>query len=109
MNFFINSAYAQGTAATPANPAYQFFILGGFVLIFYLIIWRPQAKRAKEHKALIASIAKGDEVLTNAGMLGKVTKVDEHYVSVQVADNVELKMQKSSIAAALPKGTIKSI
>ncbi len=109
MNFFINSAYAQGGDAAQPDPMFQFLILGGFILIFYLIIWRPQAKRAKEHKALVESIAKGDEVMTSGGMIGKVTKVDEHYVSLQVADNVELKMQKASIAAALPKGTIKSI
>lgn len=110
MNFFISSAYAQTTAAAPqTNPMFQFFILGGFIVIFYLIIWRPQSKRAKEHKALIKSISKGDEILTSGGMLGKVTKVDDLYVTIQVAENVELKMQKSSITAALPKGTIKSI
>jgi preprotein translocase subunit YajC len=109
MNFFISAAYAQDGAAAAPNPMFQFIILGGFILIFYLIIWRPQAKRAKEHKALIESIAKGDEVLTSGGLLGKVNKVDEHYVALQVADNVELKIQKSSIAASLPKGTIKSI
>ncbi|MEX2367030.1 MAG: preprotein translocase subunit YajC [Pseudohongiellaceae bacterium] len=110
MNFFISSAQAQTTAPAAApDPTFQFIILGGFVLIFYFIIWRPQAKRAKEHKALVESISKGDEVLTSGGMLGRITRVDEHYVVIQVADNVELKMQKSSIAATLPKGTIKSI
>lgn len=110
MNFFIQSALAQdGAAAAQPNPMFQFFILGGFILIFYLIIWRPQAKRAKEHKALLESINKGDEVLTSGGLLGKVTKVDDNYVVLQVSDTVELKMQKASIAASLPKGTIKSI
>ena len=109
MDFFISSAYAQADAAPAPNPMFQFVILGGFILIFWLIIWRPQAKRAKEHKQLVESIAKGDEVMTSGGLLGKVTKVDENYVVVEVADRVELKFQKSSIAAALPKGTIKSI
>ncbi|MDC0598247.1 preprotein translocase subunit YajC [Gammaproteobacteria bacterium] len=110
MNFFISSAYAQtGDAAAQPNPMFQFVILGGFIVIFYLIIWRPQSKRAKEHKSLVESIGKGDEVMTNSGLLGKIVKVDEHYVVVEVADNVELKMQKSSMAAVLPKGTIKSI
>ena len=109
MDFFISSAYAQADAAPAPNPMFQFVILGGFILIFWLIIWRPQAKRAKEHKSLIESIAKGDEVMTSGGILGKVNRVDENYVVVEVAQGVELKLQKSSISAALPKGTIKSI
>ena len=111
MNFFISSAMAQTDAATPQgpDPMFNFIILGGFVLIFYFIIWRPQAKRAKEHRNLMSSIGKGDEVLTSGGIVGKVVNVTEQYIVVQGADNVELKMQKSAIAAALPKGTIKSI
>lgn len=110
MDFFISSAMAQeGGAAQGPSPMFNFVILGGFVVIFYFIIWRPQSKRAKEQKALMESIGKGDEVMTTGGILGKVTQVDDNYVVVEVADNVELKMQKSSVAAALPKGTIKSI
>lgn len=110
MNFFINSAYAQtADAAAPANPMFQFVILGGFVVIFYFIIWRPQSKRAKEHKSLIESVGKGDEVMTTGGLMGKVTKIDDLYVAIEVSENVVLKMQKSSVAAVLPKGTIKSI
>lgn len=110
MSFFINSAYAQtADAAAPTNPMFQFVILGGFVVIFYFIIWRPQSKRQKEHKSLVESIGKGDEVMTNGGLMGKVTKVDDLYVALEVSDNVVLKMQKSSVAAVLPKGTMKSI
>jgi preprotein translocase subunit YajC len=112
MSFFISSAYGQAAdaAAAPApNPLINFVFLGGFVIIFYFLIWRPQSKRAKEHKTLVESLSKGDEIMTNSGILGKINKVDELYVAVQVADNVELKMQKSAIAAILPKGTIKSI
>src|SRR5690606_15877423 len=110
LNFFISPAIAQDGAAPPGpSPMFNFIILGGFVVIFYFIIWRPQAKRAKEHKALMESIGKGDEVMTTGGILGKALKVDANYVVVEVADNVQLKMQKSSIAAVLPKGTIKSI
>ena len=75
----------------------------------YLIIFRPQSKRAKAQKELESSITKGDEVMTAGGMLGKVTKVNDDYVAILVADKVELKMQKSSIVAALPKGTIAQI
>jgi preprotein translocase subunit YajC len=111
MNFFISSAYGQAAdaAAQPPSPIFNFLFLGGFVLIFYFLIWRPQAKRSKEHKTLVESITKGDEVMTNGGMLGKIIKTDDLYVVLQVADNVELKMQKAAIAAVLPKGTIKSI
>lgn len=111
MDFFINSAVAQTTTGAPAqqSPWTSFIFLGGFILIFYFMLIRPQSKRAKEHKALVGSLAKGDEVMTAGGILGKVTAVDEQYIAVQVAENVELKMQKSSVSAVLPKGTIKSI
>jgi len=110
MDFFISSAYAQAAdGAAQQSPWTSFIFLGGFILIFYFMLIRPQSKRAKEHKALIEAIGKGDEVITAGGILGKVTKVDEQYVSIVVADNVELKMQKSSVSAVLPKGTIKSI
>ncbi len=113
MSFFISSAYGQAAdAATSAAaaPTWTTMLLPlGFVVIFYFLIWRPQSKRAKELKALVDGLGVGDEVMTNAGILGKLTKIDDLYVTVQVADKVELKMQKSSIAAVLPKGTIKSI
>jgi preprotein translocase subunit YajC len=110
MDFFISSAYAQAADGTAQqSPWTSFIFLGGFILIFYFMLIRPQSKRAKEHKALVEAIGKGDEVITAGGILGKVTKVDEQYVSLVVAENVELKMQKSSVSAVLPKGTIKSI
>jgi preprotein translocase subunit YajC len=112
MNFFISSALAQTAtdAATGApSPYINLVFLGGFVIIFYFLIWRPQSKRANEHKNLLSSLSKGDEVMTNSGILGRITKVDDLYVGLQVADNLELKMQKASVAAVLPKGTIKSI
>ena len=111
LDFLISPAMAQAAGYAPQAPGAMFnvFILGGFVLIFYFLIWRPQSKRAKEHRNLMASINKGDEIMTTGGLLGKVNEVNDQYVVVEVADNVELKMQKSSIAAALPKGTLKSI
>jgi preprotein translocase subunit YajC len=111
MDFFISSAFAQAADAAPQapSPIFNMLFIGGFVVIFYFLIWRPQSKRAKEHRALVEGLSAGDEVLTNGGLLGKVNKVDEHYVALQVADNVVLKVQKASIAAVLPKGTMKSI
>jgi len=115
MSFFISPAFADTAASVPADAAlggagaFQWIFLLGFVVIFYLMIWRPQAKRSKEHKALISALQKGDEVVTAAGIAGKVTKVTDDFVLVEVADKVELKFQKSAIAATLPKGTLKAI
>jgi preprotein translocase subunit YajC len=110
MDFFISSAYAQAEAgAQQPSAIFNIIFFGGFALIFYFLIWRPQSKRAKEHKDLMSSLNKGDEVMTNGGILGKLSKVDETYIVLQINDNVEIKMQKSAIAAVLPKGTIKSI
>lgn len=112
MDFFISSAMAAEAAADTAaapSPYLNIVFLGGFVIIFYFLIWRPQSKRAKELKNLLGALSKGDEVMTNSGILGRITKVDDHYIGLQVADNLELKMQKAAVAAVLPKGTLKSI
>jgi preprotein translocase subunit YajC len=85
------------------------FIIIAFALVFYFIVWRPQSKRTKEHKELVGGLSKGDEVVTSGGMLGKITKVDEQFLVIEIAANVEIKVQKGAIASALPKGTIKSI
>jgi preprotein translocase subunit YajC len=77
--------------------------------LFYLILWRPQAKRAKEHRELVGGLSKGDEVLTSGGILGRITNVSDDYVTVEISEGVEVNLQKSAIGAALPKGTIKSI
>lgn len=111
---FISQAQAAaegGATAAVGGPGMigQLVMLGGFVLIFWLLIWRPQSKRAKEHKNLISGLAKGDEVVTTGGVLGKVSNVTDEFVTLQVADNMELNFQKGSVAATLPKGTIKAI
>ena len=79
MSFFISSAYAQADAAAAPSGVFNFIFFGGFALIFYFLIWRPQSKRAKEHKDLMGSLGKGDEVMTNGGLLGKLVKVDDSY------------------------------
>ncbi len=113
MDFFIASAHANPAAGQPQGAAGWdlIFMLVIFGLIFYFMIYRPQAKRVKEHKALMSSIGKGDEVLTQGGLLGRVAKVadDKDYVVIEVADNTQVMVQKSAISAVLPKGTLKSL
>lgn len=97
MSFLIPAAYADAAAPAAAGPAgtgFEWVFLVGFLVIFYLMIWRPQAKRAKEHKNLLGNLQKGDEVVTSGGIAGKVTKVADDFVVVEVSDNVELKFQK---------------
>lgn len=110
MDFLIPAAMAQAQADQPGQSPWTFFIMmGGLFLFMYLFMIRPQQKRAKEHKELVSSLSKGDEILLNSGLVGKINQVDENYVVVEVADNTELKFQKVAVHAVLPKGTLKSI
>lgn len=106
--FFVSNAYAQA-GANEANPMFTFVLFGGMFLFMYLIIIRPQQKRQKEHKNLIDSLNKGDEVVMTSGMLGKISKIDGEYMVLEVNNNQELKFQKAAVHAVLPKGTIKAI
>ena len=104
----ISNAYAQ--SAVPASGGVlEFLPLIGLVVVFYFFLLRPQQKRAKEQKVMLGALQKGDEVVTSGGVLGRVTKVGELYVSVEIADNVTVQIQKSTIQTVLPKGTIKTI
>jgi preprotein translocase subunit YajC len=78
-------------------------------VVFYFLLIRPQTKRAKEHKKMVEALAKGDEVVTNGGLLGRITQVGENFVQVQVAEGVEVKVQKQSVATLMPKGTTKEL
>ena len=109
MSFFISDAVAEAApAAQQADPMTSLIFFGGMILIFYFILIRPQSKRAKEHRALVAGISKGDEVVTNGGILGKITDVSEQYVTLEVADNVQMKIQKQAVATVLPTGSLKA-
>ena len=79
-----------------------------FVGIFYFLLIRPQMKRSKEHKAMVASMGKGDEVITNGGVLGKITDIGDTFLTVEIADKVLVKVQRQAVSAVVPKGTIKS-
>lgn len=110
LNFFIPTAYAADAAAAPQSGGLSFTLM--FVIFFlfiYFAIWRPQSKRAKEQSNLMGSLAKGDEVMTIGGMAGKITKISDQYITLTIANNVEIVMQKTAVATVLPKGTIKSI
>jgi preprotein translocase subunit YajC len=102
-------ALAEGAPAEGPGAIFNILFFGGFILIFYFLMWRPQAKRAKEHKELMGGLSKGDEVLTNGGIAGRILRVKDDFIVLEVADNVEIKVQKVAVAGALPKGTLKDI
>jgi len=102
MDFFISNAYAQAGA----GPASALTTIG---LVFYFLLIRPQQKRMKEHTAMVQALKKGDEIVTNGGLGGTVTKVGDAYMTMRVADNVEVSVQKTAVAALLPSGTLKDI
>jgi preprotein translocase subunit YajC len=107
---FISSAYAQAQGGQPAGG--EFFQLGFLVVlfaIFYFIAIRPQRKRQKEHQQMVSALQKGDEVITSSGILGKITALDEHYIQLNVASGVDMKIQRVYVNAVLPKGTLKSV
>ncbi|MBS1161519.1 MAG: protein translocase subunit yajC [Proteobacteria bacterium] len=107
----ISLAYAQ-TAAGGADPTaglMQYIPLLVMVAAMWLLFIRPQMKKAKEHKALIEALAKGDEVVTSGGLVGKIAKVGENYVSLEIAEGTEVVVQKPAIGLVLPKGTLKSL
>ncbi len=99
----------EATAGGGGAGWIQFAFLGGFILIFYFLLIRPQSKRRKEHQSLVDGLSKGDEVVTAGGITGVIARVDEDFVKVRIADNVEIRVQKSSVGATLPKGTLKSM
>ena len=108
----ISKAYAEGAAPGSAGDGMEMIImLAVFGLIFYFMIFRPQSKRAKEHKNLMSSLGKGDEVLTSGGLVGKISKVaaDSDFLVLALNDQTQITIKKDYITAVLPKGTIQSL
>jgi preprotein translocase subunit YajC len=103
---FISNAYAATATSTDFTSFLPLIVI--FVLFFFMII-RPQMKQAKEQRNMIAALQKGDEIVTSGGIVGKVTKVTEAFVVIEIAPETEITVQKHAIQSALPKGTIKSI
>lgn len=109
MDWFISTAAAQtaGAAAQP-NPIMSMLPLLLIFVVFYFMLIRPQSKRAKEHRAMLAALEAGNEIATAGGIIGKVTEVGENFVTVEIASNVLVKVQRNTIAQVLPKGSIKA-
>jgi preprotein translocase subunit YajC len=107
---FVSHAFAQAAPAGPAGMDWisLFPLILMFVILYFLII-RPQTKRAKEQKAMIDALQKGDEVVTGGGTAGRITKVGDAFVTVEIAPNVEVHVQKQAVATLLPKGTLKAL
>ena len=110
MSMIISDALAQApdAAAPQGGGLSSLLFLLVFFVIFYLLFIRPQSKKAKQHRAMIQDLAKGDEVITSGGILGKITEVSDNYFTVEIANGTEIKVQKPAISASLPKGTINS-
>lgn len=111
MTFFISDALAQvsptvDTAAT--NNTFSLIMIAAIFVLFYFMLIRPQNKRAKEHRELVAQLKKGDEIITSSGILGTVIELEEPFMKVKIADNVEISMLRNAINKVLPKGTIKT-
>ncbi|MGB1140401.1 MAG: preprotein translocase subunit YajC [Halioglobus sp.] len=111
MSLFIASAHAQtgGAAQQGPDPLFNIIFLVGLFVLFYFIAIRPQRKRQKEHAQMVQELTVGAEIVTTSGILGKVTKLDDNYMVLNVANNVEMKFQRVHVHAVLPKGTLKSI
>ncbi|MEZ5460718.1 preprotein translocase subunit YajC [Dokdonella sp.] len=108
MDFLISSAYAQAAPAAGApNPLMSFLPLIIIFGIFYFMLIRPQMKRAKEARAMVAALVKGDEVLTTGGLVGRIEDIADSFITLEIADNISVKVQKNAVTAVLPKGTIK--
>ena len=105
----ISSAFAQAPAGGADGSMMNIlFIVLMFVIIYFLMI-RPQMKRAKEQRAMIEALQKGDEVITAGGVLGRISKMGEAYVTIEIAPNTEISVQKAAVQTVLPKGTLKSV
>jgi preprotein translocase subunit YajC len=109
MSFFINDAMAQSAGAQSGGTFELIIPLVLMFAIFYFLLIRPQQKKAKEHKKLIEELKKGDEVITTGGLLAKIIEVDDSFLTCEIADKVEVKIQVNAVATVLPKGTIKKL
>jgi preprotein translocase subunit YajC len=109
MNFFISDALAAAPQGGQGDVLTGFLPLIFIFIVFYFLLIRPQSKKAKEHKQMVEALAKGDEVVTNGGLLGRVTKVGDNFVELELAEGVTVKLQRGAVGSLMPKGTIKGL
>jgi preprotein translocase subunit YajC len=109
MSFFISDAIADagGAAAQSPDPLASLILPIGLVILFYFFLIRPQSKRQKEHKKMVSELQKGEEILTSGGILGKITAINDDFITLEIAKEVSLTIQKSAVQTVMPKGTIK--
>jgi len=105
----ISNAYAQAAAASPSDPLISFLPMIAIFVAFYFFLIRPQQKRAKEQKAMLSALSVGDEIVIAGGIAGKVKKLSENYLDLEVADNVVIKVQRGAVQLLLPKGALKTL
>ena len=105
----ISEAWAQAPAGGAGGGIESFLLIGAMFAVLYFLMIRPQMKRAQEHKTMVDALAKGDEVITAGGLLGRITKVSEAYVSIEISNGVEVQLQKVAVQTVLPKGTLKNV
>jgi len=107
MDFFISSAWAQAQQPQQPNVWFSVLLLVGMVALFYFLLIRPQTKRAKEHREMVEALSQGDEVVTNGGLLGRVTAVGDTFATLELGSGVQVRVQKNAVANVMPKGTLK--
>ncbi len=110
LELLITSAHAQSApASTPGGDLMAFLPMIAIFVVFYFLLIRPQQKRAKETKAMLEALQKGDEVVTAGGVVGRISKLGDQYATVEIAPNVEITVQRAAVSQLLPKGTIKAL
>jgi preprotein translocase subunit YajC len=108
MDFFISDALAAAPQGQ-GDPLLSFLPLIFIFVVFYFLLIRPQAKKAKEHKQMVEALSKGDEVVTNGGLLGRISKVGDNFIELDIAEGITVKVQRQAVANLMPKGTIKGL
>jgi len=109
MSLFISTAHAAGEAAQQPSMMANLLMIAVFVAIFYFLIWRPQSKRAKEHRSLVESLGVGSEVVFAGGLMGEIVKIEGDFAVVELSRGVEVKIQRASVISVLPEGTLNNL